>query len=579
MKLEAGIQRKVDEWLNGPYDQETKDTLQSMVDAGEHEKLTDAFYRDLEFGTGGLRGIMGVGTNRINKYTLGAATQGLSNYLKKQFGGEEIRVALAHDNRLNAEKFANIVADVFSANGIKVYFFEGLRPTPELSFAIRHLNCQSGVMLTASHNPREYSGYKAYWSDGGQVIPPHDKKIIAEVKAIEGPDSIHFDREGELVEKIGSEVDVAFLRKVREAAVFPEVVKKQSDMPIVFSPIHGASVDMVPAALGNLGFTKVHLVEEQCDTDGNFPTVVYPNPEEEEAMTLSIKKAQETGAELAMASDPDGDRVGIAVKHPGGEYTLLNGNQTACLLFHYVMNGWKKQGKLSGREYIIKTIVTTYLLDKMADEMGIRCYNTLTGFKWIGSIMTSLDGKEKFLVGGEESYGYLIGDHIRDKDAVVSCAVIAEMAAWYKEQGKSLYEALMDIHLQYGLYREKLISFTKKGQQGAAQIAAMMEDLRKNPPQKLDGENIVLTRDYQSGIERNLKTGEESKLDFPQSNVLQFITENETVASARPSGTEPKIKFYISTNKTLDSLNGYEENCRELDQKIDRIKEEFIAGR
>ncbi|TVR86138.1 MAG: phospho-sugar mutase [Saprospirales bacterium] len=577
MKLEPGVKRKIDEWLSGPYDRETKNTLQSMVDAGEHDKLTDAFYRDLEFGTGGLRGIMGVGTNRINKYTLGAATQGLSNYLKGHFKNKKIRVALAHDNRNNARKFANIVADVFSANGIEVFFFDALRPTPELSFAIRHLNCQSGVMLTASHNPREYSGYKAYWSDGGQVIPPHDKNIISEVKAIKDPGAIQFERQKDLVKVMGAEMDVAFLRKVREAAVFPEVVKKYSDMPIVFSPIHGASVDMVPAALGNLGFSNVHLVEEQCTTDGNFPTVVYPNPEEEEAMTLSIKKAKEVGAELAMACDPDGDRVGIAVKHPSGKYVLLNGNQTATLVFHYVMNGWKSQGKLSGNEYIIKTIVTTFLLDKMAEKMGIKCYNTLTGFKWIGSLMTKLEGKEQFLVGGEESYGYLIGDHVRDKDAVVSCAIIAEMAAWYRDSGKTLYEALVDIHGEFGLYREKLISFTKKGKEGAAEISAMMESLRKNPPSMLDGEKITLTRDYLSGMERNLLTGEEQKLDFPQSNVLQFVTEKETVASARPSGTEPKIKFYISTNRNLDSSDTYEHHCRELDQKIDRIKDEFIG--
>lgn len=575
MGNQNSIDRKVKEWLNEPYDIETREEVKRMIKNASADEITDAFYKDLEFGTGGLRGIMGPGTNRINKYTLGKATQGLSNYLKKSFPNTDICIALAHDNRNNAREFANIVANVFSANGIKVYFFEDLRPTPELSFAIRHLNCQSGVMLTASHNPREYSGYKAYWSDGGQVVSPHDKNIIEEVNAIENVDAIDFVGKPELIEFIGEEIDRAFLQKVSEASVYPEVCKKQSDLRMVFSPIHGAAVDMVPKAIQNAGFKALHLVEEQCTPDGDFPTVIYPNPEEEEALTMAIEKAKEVDAELVMASDPDGDRVGIAIKANNGEYKLLNGNQTASLLFHYVMNGWKEKNLLSGNEYIVKTIVTSKLLDKMAKEMKIQCYNTLTGFKFIGNLMTALEGKEKFLVGGEESYGYLIGDHVRDKDAVVSCALIAEMAAWYKEQGKSLEDGLIDIYQQYGFFKERLISFTKKGPQGAQEISDMMENFRSKPPQSIDGEEVVSMNDFLNGFEKNLTTGVKTKLDFPKSNVLQFVTASGCMVSARPSGTEPKIKFYISVNTPLNDKLDYEKTEAVLEAKIDRIAGEM----
>ena len=575
MGNQNSIDRKVKEWLNEPYDIETREEVKRMIKNASADEITDAFYKDLEFGTGGLRGIMGPGTNRINKYTLGKATQGLSNYLKKSFPDTDISIALAHDNRNNAREFANIVANVFSANGIKVYFFEDLRPTPELSFAIRHLNCQSGVMLTASHNPREYSGYKAYWSDGGQVVSPHDKNIIEEVNAIENVDAIDFVGKPELIEFIGEEIDRAFLQKVSEASVYPDVCKKQSDLRMVFSPIHGAAVDMVPKAIQNAGFKALHLVEEQCTPDGDFPTVIYPNPEEEEALTMAIEKAKEVDAELVMASDPDGDRVGIAIKANNGAYKLLNGNQTASLLFHYVMNGWKEKNLLSGNEYIVKTIVTSQLLDKMAKEMGIQCYNTLTGFKFIGNLMTALEGKEKFLVGGEESYGYLIGDHVRDKDAVVSCALIAEMTAWYKEQGKSLEDGLIDIYQQYGFFKERLISFTKKGPQGAQEISDMMENFRSNPPQSIDGEEVVSMNDFLNGFEKNLTTGVITQLDFPKSNVLQFITASGCMVSARPSGTEPKIKFYISVNTPLDAKSNYEETEAVLETKIDQIAGEM----
>jgi len=569
------IDNKINDWLNEPYDQETREAVEQLINNNKQDEINDAFYRDLEFGTGGLRGIMGPGTNRINKYTLGKATQGLSNYLKKSFPNRPISVALAHDNRNNARKFAGIVANVFSANGIKVYFFEDLRPTPELSFAIRHLNCQSGVMLTASHNPREYSGYKAYWSDGGQVVSPHDKNIIKEVNSINDISTINFEGDQSLIEIIGKEIDQAFLKKVSEASIFPEVCRLQSDLKMVFSPIHGAAVEMVPKAIRNAGFKELYLVKEQCITDGNFPTVIYPNPEEEEAMNLSIKKAEKVNAELTMASDPDGDRVGVAIKGKNGGYKLLNGNQTATLLFHYVMNGWKEKNLLKGNEYIVKTIVTSQILDKMAADMGISCYNTLTGFKFIGNLMTSLEGKEKFLVGGEESYGYLIGDHVRDKDAVVSCAIIAEMAAWYRNQGKSLEDALKEIYQKYDLYRERLISFTKKGPKGAQEISDLMENFRSHPPQSLDGEKITSIKDYQYSFEKNTETGTQVILNFPKSNVLQFITGSGSMVSARPSGTEPKIKFYFSVNAPLYSISDYDKKVIQLEQKIDRLAKEL----
>lgn len=569
------IDNKIEAWLNEPYDADTRKAVQELLESGNQEEINDAFYRDLEFGTGGLRGIMGPGTNRINKYTLGKATQGLCNYLKNSFPNIPISIALAHDNRNNAREFSTIVANVFAGNGIKVYYFESLRPTPELSFAIRYLSCQSGVMLTASHNPREYSGYKAYWSDGGQVISPHDRNIIEEVNSISDINSIHFEGNPELIEIIGSEIDQAFLKKVKDASIFPEVCKQQSDLKMVFSPIHGAAVEMVPRAIRNAGFSALHLVEEQCTTDGNFPTVIYPNPEEEEAMELSIQKAKAVDAEIAMASDPDGDRVGVAVKTQKGNYLLLNGNQTATLLFHYVMNAWKEKGMLKGNEYIVKTIVTSSILDAMAADMGIKCYNTLTGFKFIGNLMTSLEEKEKFLVGGEESYGYLIGDHVRDKDAVVACAIIAEMTAWYKSQGKSLEKGLQEIYLKYGLFRERLISFTKKGPKGAQEISAMMEKFRSSPPKLMDGEKITLLRDYLNRFEKNTLSGSYSNLEFPKSNVLQFITASGCSVSVRPSGTEPKIKFYISVNTKLESVTNYDKKVFLLEQKVDRIAKEM----
>ncbi|MCA1803297.1 MAG: phospho-sugar mutase [Rhodothermaceae bacterium] len=568
---DAAVAARINKWLEGNYDAGTKAAIRRMLDEKRFDELTDAFYRDLEFGTGGLRGIMGHGTNRVNRYTIGMATQGLSNYLKKVYPGEQIRVVIAHDNRNNGVELARVTAGVFSANGFRVFFFDALRPTPELSFAIRELNCHSGVMLTASHNPREYNGYKAYWRDGGQVIAPHDKNIIAEVSKVDSIDKVKFEAVDENISMIGSEMDRLYIARLLKTTVRPDVIREQNDLNIVFSPIHGAAVKLVPDTLRAAGFTNVNLVEEQCITDGNFPTVVYPNPEEEEAMTLALRMAETTGADLVMATDPDADRVGVAVKNGSGGYTLLNGNQTGSLLIHYLLEAWRDGGRMYGNEYVVKTIVTTGLIDKIAASMDVTCYNVLTGFKYIGALMTELEGKEHFIAGGEESYGYLIGDHVRDKDAVVACLAIAEMTACYKSQGKTLIDALTGIYLEYGLYREKLISLTKKGKAGAAEIRALMESFRKNPPAELGGEKIALVRDYISSTERNIATGIETKLDFPSSNVLQFITETGSVISARPSGTEPKIKFYISVKCDLPEPDLLPQKNDELENRIDTI--------
>lgn len=574
--VDAAILARAQAWLDGDYDAETKAGVEALLNGNDADAIIDSFYRDLEFGTGGMRGIMGVGTNRMNKYTIGAATQGLSNYLLQQFPGQQIKVALAHDSRNNATLFAQIVADVFSANGIKVYFFDGLRPTPELSFAIRHLGCQSGVMLTASHNPKEYSGFKAYWNDGGQIIAPHDKNIIGEVMKITNVSQINFAAKPELIERIGAAIDKLFIDTITKVSIDREAIAAQHDLSIVFSPIHGTAVDIVPRALKQLGFTNVHLVEEQCIPDGNFPTVVYPNPEEHEAMTLALRKAEKVGADIVMATDPDADRVGIAIRNPQGEYILLNGNQTGSLLFYYLLNQWESKGMLNGNEYIIKTVVTTYLIDKMAESKGVTCYNTLTGFKFIGALMTQLQGQKTFIAGCEESYGYLVGDHVRDKDAVVGCTMLAEMCAHYKNKGKSLYEVLIDIYREYGLYKETLLSFTKAGKRGAEEIQELMAGYRANPPKTLAGMNIMRVKDYEQRIETDLRTGQTWPIDLPKSNVMQFVTENGGIISARPSGTEPKIKYYISLNTQLADVKLYDAKLAELDAIIERIKQEII---
>lgn len=570
-ELDQLVSQKINQWLHGSYDEVTKNQIQQLLDSQSFTELTDSFYRDLEFGTGGLRGIMGAGSNRINKYTIGAATQGLANYLNKAYPGEKIKVAIAHDSRNNSDVFAHITADVFSANGIHVYFFKALRPTPELSFAIRQLGCKSGVMLTASHNPKEYNGYKAYGADGGQFTSPADAEVMAEVAKIQNVDDIKFNRIAENFEYIGEEIDELYLQGIVNLSVSQEAIKRQHDLKIVFSPIHGTGITLAPQALQRFGFTNVHIVEEQSTPDGNFPTVIYPNPEEKEALTLALAKAKEIDADLVLATDPDADRVGIAVKNQGGEFVLLNGNQTGTLLIHYLLTAWEEQGKLTGKEYVVKTIVTSYMIDKIAKSKNVTCYNTLTGFKYIGQLMTELEGKQTFIVGGEESYGYLVGDLVRDKDAIVSCAFIAEMVAFYKDKGTSLYEALLEMYVEYGLYKEKLVSITKKGKSGAEEIKAMMERFRVSPPASLDGSKIETLKDYEKGTETDLHSGKVSKLEFPLSDVLQFITEDGSIISARPSGTEPKIKFYCSVHAPLSDVGSFEATDAQLNEKIDAI--------
>lgn len=571
--LDITIQNKINQWLNGNYDDEAKAAIKKSLADKNFEELTDAFYKDLEFGTGGLRGIMGIGSNRVNKYTFGMATQGLSNFLLKQYPGQQIKVAVAHDNRNNSDILSAIVADVFSANGIHVYFFEGLRPTPELSFAIRELGCQSGVMLTASHNPKEYNGYKAYGSDGGQLVAPTDKQVMEEVRRVRSIDDVKWIRNTELVEFIGEEIDGAYIRELTKLSISADAIKRNENMSIVYSPIHGTGGVLVPPVLEAFGFKNITLVEEQMPTDGNFPTVIYPNPEEEEALAMALNKAREIDAELVMATDPDADRVGIAVKNTTGEFELLNGNQTGALIINYMLTAWQNAGKLTGNEYIVKTVVTTYLIDRIAAAYNVDCYNTLTGFKYIGELMTKFEGKKQFIAGGEESYGYLIGQHVRDKDAVISCAIIAEMAAFYKNRGSSLYEALIEMYLHYGLFREKLISVTKKGKSGAEEIQQMMKDFRENPPRALGGSKVVTIKDYLSSEEKHIATGDTTEMGLPKSNVLQFIMEDGSIVSARPSGTEPKIKFYCSVNSQLMDKSDYKQACHMLDRKIDAIFE------
>ncbi|TAH18753.1 MAG: phospho-sugar mutase [Cytophagales bacterium] len=565
--MDITIQKKIDTWKSGNYDTETKAAIAKM---GE-EELIDSFYKDLEFGTGGLRGTMGVGSNRINKYTVGAATQGLSNYLKKAFPTEQIKVAIAHDSRNNSPLFASIVADVFAANGFKVYFFEALRPTPELSFAIRHFGCHSGVVLTASHNPKEYNGYKAYWVDGGQVTPPHDKNIIDEVNSITSIDEIKFDRIAENVQIIGKEVDEAYLQMICGLSISKDAIARQKDLKIVFSPIHGTGITLVPQLLEKMGFTNVHIVKEQATPDGNFPTVVYPNPEEKEAMSIGLAQAKAIDADVLMATDPDADRVGIAVKNHKGEFVLLNGNQTGSLLIGYMIQAWKEAGKITGKEMVAKTIVTSELIDKIAEANGVKCYNTLTGFKYIAEVIREKEGKEKFIAGGEESYGYLIGDSVRDKDAIAACGLIAELVAYAKDKGMSLFDMLMDNYLKYGFYYENLVSITKKGKTGAEEIKAMMANWRKNPPTVINGSKVSRVLDYEESIEKDLIAGTTKTLDFLKSDVLQFYTEDGSKISARPSGTEPKIKFYFSISTKLNSKADYDATEQMLKDRITAI--------
>ena len=575
--LEPSVQQKIDSWLNGNYDSETKEEIRNMLQEERFTELTDAFYKDLEFGTGGLRGIMGVGSNRVNKYTFGIATQGFSNFLKKTYPNETVKVAIAHDCRNNSDTLARVVANVFSANGIKVYFFEGLRPTPELSYAVRELDCQGGVVLTASHNPKEYNGFKAYGADGGQLVTPYDTAVMDEVKNITSVDEINFEGNNELIEIIGEDIDRMYLDELASLSVSRDAIVRQKDLSIVFSPIHGTAGVLVPPALKQYGFENVTLVEEQMVVDGDFPTVVYPNPEEEDALAMALEKAKEIDAELVMATDPDADRIGIAVKNNQNDWVLLNGNQTGTLIINYMLTAWEKAGKLTGNEYIVKTIVTSYLIDRIAESYGVECFNTLTGFKYIGELMTKFEGKKTFICGGEESYGYLIGEHVRDKDAIVSAVIIAEMAAYYKDQGSSLYEALLEMYVDHGIFREKLISITKKGKAGAEEIQQMMADFRADTPKSLGGSNVVTLIDYQSSKKKDFTTGDITPVDLPKSNVLQFITEDGAIISARPSGTEPKIKFYCSVNDTIATPREYDFVANKLDQKIDEIIKDLVG--
>ena len=564
-------EEKARHWLNSNIDQEAKDEIRRMLDHPDNPELEESFYKDLEFGTGGLRGIMGIGSNRMNKYTVGMATQGLANYLRSTFPGQDIRVAIAYDSRNNSAYFADITASVFSANDIRVYFFTELRPTPELSFALRYFKCKSGVVITASHNPKEYNGYKAYWDDGAQVTPPHDVNIMEEGKKISGIDEINFEKNEAYIQYIGVEIDDLYLAEVKKLSLNPDVIERQKNLKILFSPIHGTGITLIPRILKELGFNNVQVIKEQSKPDGNFPTVTYPNPEEAEALSLAITKAQELDANLIMATDPDADRVGIAVKNNHGDFQLLNGNQTASLLIHYLISQWKAKGKIDGRQYIVKTIVTSDLMDAIAEENGVECFNTLTGFKFIAIILRELEGEKEFIGGGEESYGFMISDFVRDKDAVSACAMIAEMTAYAQDQGKSLFDMLIDMYVTYGFYLERLISVTKKGISGEEEISRMMKSLRENPPAEINGSKLVAVRDYASAEEKELVSGNVKKLDFPTANVLQFFTADGSKISARPSGTEPKIKFYFSVNDTLSSPDKFDKMQAILNSRIDSI--------
>jgi phosphoglucomutase len=568
--MDAAIQEKLMIWLNGNYDQATKDEINRLQQDNPNE-LIESFYRNLEFGTGGLRGIMGVGTNRINKYTIGMATQGFANYLKRSFPGKEVRVAIAHDSRNNSRFFAETTANVFAANGIKVFLFQSLRPTPELSFAIRYLRCQGGVVCTASHNPKEYNGYKAYWDDGGQLVPPHDKNVIAEVEKIAGIDEVKWGGGESNITMIGKDIDESYIGMVRGLSVYPEAIERQHNLRIVYTSIHGSGIKLVPEVLQRFGFTNVHVVDEQATPDGNFPTVIFPNPEESEAMSIGLRKAQLIDADILLGTDPDADRVGIGVKDRKGHWTLLNGNQTAVLAFNYMIEARKAKGIAEANDMVIKTIVTTELIDEIARQGGVACYNTLTGFKYIAELIKEKEWRENYVIGGEESYGLMIGAQVRDKDAVSAVALLCEMAAYEKDQGRTLFEKLIDLYVKYGFYKENLISLTKKGMNGQKEIADMMAAYRSHPPAVINGSPVAQLLDYETHTGRNLSTGETWEIDLPKSNVLQFILDDGSKISARPSGTEPKIKFYFSVHTQLPSAADYDRVNAELTIRIDRI--------
>ncbi len=559
--VEPTILEKAKKWMLNDYDEDTRLLVQKMIQFEEAE-LVECFYKDLEFGTGGLRGIMGVGTNRMNKYTVGSATQGLANYLKQSYEeSKKISVVIAHDSRNNSRYFAEVSAGVLAGNGIHVYLFENLRPTPELSFAVRHLKAQAGIVITASHNPKEYNGYKVYWNDGGQLVPPHDKNVINEVKKITSVSDVKFSGNEELIKSIGKDVDDVYIKALTTLSLNPDIIKKHNNLSIVYTAIHGSGAVMVPPALKAFGFNNVSTVEEQMIPDGNFPTVVSPNPEEKAAMTMALDKAKQIKADLILATDPDADRVGVGVRNDKGEYVLLNGNQSASILIYYLITQWEKKGKLTGNEFIAKTIVTSELLKDIARSRNVECFDVLTGFKYIAEIIREHEGSMTFIGGGEESYGYLVGDFVRDKDAVSSCCMLAEAASWAKDQGLSMYELLIDIYTKYGFYLEDLISITRKGKAGAEEIQKMMEGYRTNPPTEINGLAVLAVKDYLLQKETNLHSGKEYAIELPKSDVIQFILEGGSKITVRPSGTEPKIKFYFGVKGQLtDKSQFYEVN-------------------
>ena len=568
--MNQAINQKIASWLEGNFDAATKDEIRSLQ-ANQPDLLEDAFYRNLEFGTGGLRGLMGVGTNRVNKYTIGMATQGFSNYLLKTYPNESISVVVGHDSRNNSRFLAETTAQVFAANGIKVYLFEALRPTPELSFAIRQLQCKAGVVCTASHNPKEYNGYKAYWNDGGQLVPPHDKNVITEVEAIQSLEEVKWTGGDALIEIIGAAMDASYIAMLKTLSVYPEVIAAQSDLKIVYTPIHGTGITLVPKVLEAYGFKNVHVVEEQATPDGNFPTVAYPNPEESETMRIGLEMAKALNADILLGTDPDADRVGIGVKNHKGEWVLMNGNQTAVLAFAYMMEARRAKGIAAPNDMVVTTIVTTEMINEVARQNEVNCYNVLTGFKWIAELVKEKEGKENYIIGGEESFGLMIGDQIRDKDAVSAVALLCEMAAYEKSKGRSLFDKMIELYMQYGFYYEHLISITKKGMNGQQEIAAMMEGYRKQPPTEIAGMKVVTLLDYQLQLSTNLQNGTQTKIHLPKSNVLQFVTEDGTKISARPSGTEPKIKFYFSVNTVLPNREAFDEVYAHLQNKINNI--------
>jgi len=564
------IELNVQRWLSGNYDANTKQIILDLQ-ATNKEELQDSFYRNLEFGTGGLRGIMGVGTNRINKYTIGMATQGFSNYLLKTYPNESIAVAIGHDSRNNSRFFAETTAQVFAANGIKVFLFEALRPTPELSFAIRQLQCKAGVVCTASHNPKEYNGYKAYWDDGGQLVPPHDKNVITEVESIQSVDEVKWSGGEHNIHLMGEAMDQDYIKMLKSLSVYPEIIAQQNDLKIVYTPIHGTGITLVPKVLASFGFTNVTIVDEQATPDGNFPTVKYPNPEESETMSIGLAKAKAMDADILLGTDPDADRVGVGVKNHKGEWVLMNGNQTAVLAFAYMMEARRAKGIAAANDMVVTTIVTTEMINQVAKINEVNCYNVLTGFKWIAELVKEKEGKENYIIGGEESFGLMIGDQIRDKDAVSAVALLCEMAAYEKSKGKTLFDKMIELYIQYGFYYENLISITKKGMNGQQEIKDMMEGYRQSPPVTIDGEAVVTLLDYELQVGKNLQTGESWKLNLPKSNVLQFITAKGSKISARPSGTEPKIKFYFSVNTELKDKASFDSKYQMLQDKINGI--------